>query len=417
MNKILTVILREFLVVVRKKTFIVATILTPLLLGGIMGLQAWLASREERHTFAVVDRSGLNIPLELSLKRNNPLNIIKGDKPWIFKRVEDDPKKIEEILEQVKEKEKKADLTALIIIDKDVALNGKVEYHARSITDGQTQGWLREHLNQILVQKRLQAHNLSRRDISRVTSTVDMELIDVTGKREGAVQRTIIGFASFFLLYMMITIYGSMIMNGFIEDKSSRVMEVLLSSISARQILLGKVIGIGLTCLTQVAIWVLLLVVAARFKPAWFFILTTAPKSAFVFTIVYFLLGYAVYSLVLSAVGAMCTSTRDAQQLSLPVFMPILLSMAMMPAVMREPDGMISLVLSMIPFTSPIVMPAMMGLAKLPDWQVAASISVLVISIPIIYIGASKLFRLSILNQGRTPNFSQILKMLRSTES
>jgi ABC-2 type transport system permease protein len=416
MNKILTVILREFLVVVRKKTFIVATILTPLLLGGIMGLQAWLASREERQTFAVVDRSGLNIPLELSLKRNNLLNIIKGDKPWIFNRVEDEPKEIEKILEQVKEKEKKADLTALIIIDKDVALNGKVEYHARSITDGQTQGWLRENLNQILVQKRLQAHDLSRRDISRVTASVDLELIDVTGKREGAVQRTIIGFASFFLLYMMITLYGSMIMNGFIEDKSSRVMEVLLSSISARQILLGKVIGIGLTCLTQIGIWVLLLIAAARFKPAWFFILTTAPKSAFAFTILYFLLGYSIYSLVLSAVGAMCTSTRDAQQLSLPVFMPILLSMAMMPAVMREPDGVISLVLSLIPLTSPIVMPAMMGLAKLPTWQIAASISILILSIPIVYVGASKLFRLSILNQGRAPNFSQIFKMLRSSE-
>ncbi len=415
MNKALTVILREYLVVVRKKSFIVMTLVTPALFIGIIVLQAWLAGRDEKKTFAIVDRTGLDIPLALALKRNNPVELMKGRSPYVFQRIEDTPESIERTLGQIREK--KGDIAALIIVPKEAYQGAKVEYHAKSITDHQTQGWLTLALQEILVERRLQARRMKRAEIRQILKDVELELVDVTGKKEGELQRTIIGYGSFLMLYMMISIYGSMIMNGFIEDKGSRVMEVMLSSASPSQLLLGKVIGIGLTSLTQLAIWVALLMGAAQFKPAWFFILTTAPKSAFAFTLVYFMLGYAVYALMFAAIGAMVSNLRDAQQLSLPIFMPVLLTMAMMPAVLRNPDGGIALALSLIPLTSPIAMPAAMGLASLPPWQVAASIGVLVVTIPIVYLGAAKLFRLSILNQGKAPTARQIWELLRSKEA
>lgn len=415
MNKAITVILREYLVVVKKKSFIVMTLLTPALFIGIIVLQAWLAGRDEKKTFAIVDRTGLDIPLALAIKRNNPIELVKGRSPYIFQRIDDTPESIEKTLAQIRDK--KGDLAALIIVPKDAYTGAKVEYHAKTITDHQTQGWLTLALQEILIERRLQARKMKRPEIRTILRDVELDLIDVTGKKEGELQRTIIGYGSFLMLYMMISIYGSMIMNGFIEDKSSRVMEVMLSSTSARQLLLGKVIGIGLTSLTQLAIWVALLIGAAQFKPAWFFIITTAPKSAFAFTLVYFMLGYAVYALMFAAIGAMVTNLRDAQQLSLPIFMPVLLTMAMMPAVLRDPDGGIALALSLIPLTSPISMPATMGLATLPPWQIALSIGILLLSIPVIYLGAVKLFRISILNQGKAPTARQVWEMLRSREA
>ncbi|MDX2175897.1 MAG: ABC transporter permease [Candidatus Sumerlaeia bacterium] len=412
MNKSLVIILREYLVMVRKKSFLISTFLVPLGMFLMLFGQIYLSQREKAQDFGIIDRSGLGVALRLTWARSNPLEVLKGTKQYIFKYVEDTPEAVEAAEKAIKE----GTYSALIIVPEDVLETQTVQFKAKNITDHQVQRWLEDELTKIVRERKLRDRGIPRADVSAILATVDLDLEDITGKEQSAGQRLLIGFGSMFALYMMIAIYSGMIMNGFIEDKASRVMELLLSASSPRQILLGKVVGIGMVAITQVAIWVAVVFIVREVRPGMLTILLAAPASMYLFTAVYFVLGYFLYALLLSAVGAMCNSLQDAQQYSLPVFLPIITAMVCLSLVMREPDGPVSLALSLIPLTSPITMPALMGLTTVPPWQTAASLAILAATLPLIYMGASKLFRVALLMQGKTPPLKDIGKLLMAPE-
>jgi ABC-2 type transport system permease protein len=414
MRLTLILILREYLSYVRRKSFLLMTALVPLLSIGMMAVQIYMARRETAKVFAIADHSGMNIPMRLWLDRNlQPEVLFGGRARYEFDNVGRSEDAAAKAIEQVKS----GGFDAFIRIPKDIAEGGKVEYHSRRITDFTTQEWLEARITDIVIRSRLTSRGIARGDLEKVLANVRLDLKDVTGREQGARQRTLIGFASFFMLYMMIAIYGSMIMNGFVEDKMSKVMEVMLSIAKPRDILLGKVLGVLLTSLTQVALWVLIIYGAAHFRPEMMILLKGAPKAMLAWALLYFLLGYLVYALMMAAAGSLCQTLQDAQQAVLPIMLPILGTMTMMPAVLREPDGTIALVLSLVPLTSPVAMPAMLGMADIPAWQIAASLASLGVFLAFLSWGSSKIFRLSILSSGGKPSIRTIMALLRTREA
>lgn len=414
MRLTLILILREYLSYVRRKSFLVMTALVPLLSIGMMAAQIYMARRETAKVFAIADHSGLGIPMRLFIERNlQPEVLFAGRARYDFKNVGRDEKAAEEAIG----KAKSGEYDAFIRIPKDIAKGGRVEYHSKRITDFTTQEWIESRITDIVIRGRMTEKGIARGDLEQVLSSVRLDLKDVTGREQGAKQRTLIGFVSFFMLYMMIAIYGGMIMNGFVEDKMSKVMEVMLSIAKPRDILLGKVLGVLLTSLTQVALWALIIWGAAHFRPEMMLLLKGAPKAMLAWALLYFLFGYLVYALMMAAAGSLCQTLQDAQQAVIPIMLPIIGTMTMMPAVMREPDGTIALVLSLVPLTSPVAMPAMLGMSDIPAWQIAASLASLTAFLAFLSWGSAKIFRLSILSSGGKPSLKAIMALLKSREA
>lgn len=415
-HKTWTVILREYLAVVKRKSFLIMTILGPLGMAGIMALQIWLSQKDSKQDFDVVDRARINMHLQLQREAQVPSleKVITGQvRPYTFHDLPDTEEAFKEAIARVN----KGERDAVIIIPADMATGGVVEYHAKRITDFQVQSFIRDALTQIATSDRLKAAGLSGSQIAEASKRVPLKPIDVSGRKDSAAGRSAFGFITIFALYMMIAIYGGMIMNGFIEDKSSKVMEVMLSCVSARQILLGKVLGVALTSLTQLGVWALAVLVAIKIKPDLMPAGFTVTPFLLLMTVVFFLLGYLGYALMMAAAGAMCTTLQDAQQYMLPIYLPIIIAMTMMPAVIRAPDGGIALALSLCPLTAPIIMPAMLGMSSVPLWQLLTSIGLLLLWAYLVLRGASKLFRMMILNQGKAPTLKQGLMLLKVNDN
>lgn len=411
-SKTLTLILREYLVIVKKPSFILMTMLIPIGYAALLAWQVYVGRKETKQTFEVIDRSGSHVAVMLSWERNK-LALLGLQEPYEIKRIADTEEAKKSALDRVKA----GKLDALLIIPENVLADGKVEFHAKRVTDFRLHDWLRNTLSKIAMDQRLKDRGLSSKDIDKVTARVGLNIVDVSGRKDSVVQRTIIGFVSMFVLYMMIAIYGGIIMSGFVEDKNSRVLEVLLSVVRPRQILFGKVVGVGLTSLTQVVIWGIALVAALKVKPDLIPVPLSAPWQMVGFTLVFFLLGYFAYALILGSLGALCETLQDAQQFSFAIYLPLIIALVSMTGIVRQPDGGLALVLSLFPLTSPVVMPGLMGVADVASWQVWTSLALLVAYLYAAFRFSGKMFRIALLTQGKTPGWKQIWKLLTAKEA
>jgi ABC-2 type transport system permease protein len=222
------------------------------------------------------------------------------------------------------------------------------------------------------------------------------------------------------ILYITILIYGVTVMRGVIEEKQSRIVEVLLSSVKPFQLMLGKLVGIGLVGLTQYFTWAAFMIgistVAAL--PAFAmgaFKLPNIPPSLMVYFVVYFVLGYFLYATLYAAVGALVSSEEDAQQVQLPVTMFLIIPMIFSSAILRNPNSTFSIVLSLIPFFAPVLMFMRICLSQPPLWQIGLSMVLMIVTILGAVWLAAKIYRVGILMYGKRPNLPEIMKWMKYT--
>jgi ABC-2 type transport system permease protein len=236
-------------------------------------------------------------------------------------------------------------------------------------------------------------------------------------EEDGGEGTFIVAFIMLFFIYMSVLFYGLFVMRGVIEEKQSRIVEVVISSVKPTQMMLGKLIGIGLVGLTQVGMWALSAALLSVFGASMFssrgVSLPKIPPILFVYFVAFFVLGYFLYATLYAMVGAMVSSEEDAQQAQMPVTLVIVVPMMLFGMVMANPNSATSIALSLVPFFAPTLMMMRIAVINPPVWQILLSMSIMVVTILACTWLAARIYRVGILMYGKRPSLAELGRWLR----
>jgi ABC-2 type transport system permease protein len=439
MSKISLIIKREYTTRVMKKSFIILTFLTPILFAGMIMVPLWLSSIKDsaKKNIVVIDHT------------NKYREVLKNSEDYTFDFVD---KPAEEIR---KNNAKSEGFAALLVITDDLAKDPKaVSLYSDEQVNMELKNYVAKLLNNYVEQEKLAAYQIpnlkemvekSRADINITTIKWGENGQEKVGSAELAL---VIGMISAFMIYMFIVIYGAQVMSGVVQEKTSRIVEVIISSVKPFELMMGKIIGIAMVGLTQFFLWMVFTVIISTVVGS--FIGGSVDVNALqqansmgmgagavsstdtqnivrevygllsgfdfaqivVLFVIYFLGGYLLYASLFAAVGSAVDSETDTQQFSLPLTLPIIFAIYAAIYSAQNPDGPLAFWCSMIPFTSPIVMMVRLPFG-VPAWQIILSLSILILS----FIGstwmAGKIYRTGILMYGKKVTWKEMWKWLR----
>uniref|UniRef100_UPI0040475A8F ABC transporter permease n=1 Tax=Algoriphagus sp. TaxID=1872435 RepID=UPI0040475A8F len=434
MHKVLLVIQREYLARVKKKSFLIATVLTPLIFPAILAVFVWIAVEEKENqslrVIEVVDETGLFF--------------MESSEQYAFSS---SSKTLEEAKALVLEGERYG---ALYLPKMELSSPQGIQFYGIENPSTALIGYLEAALKRKVEDLRLYAKGIDPAVLKEIRTQVKIQSLTLGEAGEEVITDATVnyalGFLAGILIYLFIFIYGNQIMQGVIEEKSTRIVEILVSSLRPFQLMMGKIVGIGAVGLTQFLIWVFLvgtlstivvgvlgmqmpqqqaiemanpeLMAATSGAGDLGGILHVIESIDFVRLIVafifYFLGGYLLYGALFAAVGAAVDAPSDAQQFMFPITIPLLVGyMSLFVFVLQDPYSSVSFWLSIVPLTSPI---AMMGRISygVPFWELALSMGLLVLG----FLGttwmASKVYRIGILMHGTKPTYRTLLKWIRT---
>jgi ABC-2 type transport system permease protein len=427
MDKIILIIKREYLTRVRKRSFIIMSLIGPLLMASMFVVPIWLATRQsEKKVVKVIDESGYFTD---QLKNNSTIE-------FIFIR--------EDIVSAKKNLKSEEAYGVLYIpkisLEKPEGISFFCDKNPSLDVIGSIEGTLRSRVEDI----KLQQSEISKELLESLKSNLTINSINVSESGEKASSAgiaTAVGYISSLLIYFFILFYGIQVMRGVIEEKTSRIVEIIISSVKPFQLMAGKIIGIGAVGLTQFVIWIVLGMgittgIGSFFGPQNLAAVQTGPGQAaqaagnpdfinelfssigainmpliIVAFLFYFIAAYILYGALFAAVGSAVDSDSDAQQFQLPITIPLIISIIVLAAVLKEPDGSLAFWMSIIPLFSPIVM--MMRLPfGVPWWELGLSVGLLIAGFLFTIWIAGRIYRVGILTFGSKVSYRILLKWL-----
>lgn len=433
LSNVWLVIKREYLERVRQRSFIVLTVLLPAIVGGAFFIPAKLSSMKSSKTqHLVVVTSDLKFG---EIVRQQLLPSAKADDEKASadkddKDVDDDDKSSNNYTIDVDSTPSEAERMALqnrvssgdidgyLWLSDDAVTARKVVYEGRESSGFLEKSWLSGQLDRAILLRELAQRGVSGDQADVLLKPVKLEMVRLKGGHETRANDKGMFFAILImvmLLYMAVIFYGVSVMRAVLEEKNSRVMEVLLSSATSTELMAGKLVGVGAVGLTQIGIWITMAAVyalPALAASASAGEIHIAPLTLVAFAL-FFLLGYLLYSSVYAAVGAVITSEQEGQQLQFIILLPLILAVFMMGPVMRAPDSPVAMWTSMVPFFSPILMYLRIAIQPPPAWQIALSLLLLVATIAGILVLCARIYRIGILMYGKRPTLPEIMKWLK----
>jgi ABC-2 type transport system permease protein len=439
LSNIWLIIKREYLERVRQRSFIVLTVLLPAIVGGAFFIPAKLSSMKSSKTqHLVVVTSDLKFG---EIVRQQLLSSAKTDDEKAGadkskkedsgdKDSDDDNKSSNNYTIDVdstpSEGERAAlqnrvssgDIDGYLWLSDDAVAARKVTYEGQASSGFMEKSWLSGQLDRAILLRELAQRGVSGDQADVLLKPVKLEVVRLKGGHETKANDKGMFFAILImvmLLYMAVIFYGVSVMRAVLEEKNSRVMEVLLSSATSTELMAGKLIGVGAVGLTQIGIWITMASVyalPALAASASAGEIHIAPLTLVAFAL-FFLLGYLLYSSVYAAVGAVITSEQEGQQLQFIILLPLILAVFMMGPVMRAPDSPVAMWTSMVPFFSPILMYVRIAIQPPPAWQIALSLLLLVATIAGILVLCARIYRIGILMYGKRPTLPEIMKWLK----
>jgi ABC-2 type transport system permease protein len=414
--KLWAIVRREYLERVRTKAFVIGTILGPLIMAGLMiGPLFAMRAGSKPLRVAVLDGSGtLGPAVEDALRNARGFN----DKPrFDVQRAAEEPPAVREAA--LKKAVLEARLDGYLELPADAVAKGTASYFGRNVSNRMDLQTMERAVNDVLVGDRLSAAGLDPAKVKNLTKEMDLKTIRLSeaGEREDR------GMVAFFfstimmmILYVSILMWGQMVMTSVIEEKTSRVIEVMASGVPATTLLTGKLVGVGGAGLTQFLVWSLSLFavsLAAAGPLAGAFPMPEITPLMLVSFVLFFLLGFFFYAALYAAIGAAVNTVQEAQNLMWPVMMPIIMGMVAFPAAIEAPDGPLSVTMSMIPGISPLIMFLRIVVLTPPLWQITLSIGLLALGIVGVLWVAARVYRVGILMYGKKPTFPEIVKWVR----
>lgn len=441
MSQLGIIIGREFNDRVRKKSFILTTVLVPLLLVALMAVPTLLMLYTSSHTkhISVIDESGIILP---SLKSNEEILFAPTDL-------------------SLEEARRQTDIFGVLWIGDDILTNvNNVKLYTNSSSSMMLEESIESQMSKVIEQEKLKSYNIENLDqiMREVKTSVILQTFrnDLESSEEGVGEvRSQSAGASFaisyilaFVLYMFLLIYGQMVMQAVIEEKNTRVLDVLVTSARPFQLMLGKILGVASVAVVQVVIWAVMVFGVgslcmsallpevmdgeqmeqlAQMQQGTLDVATVDADALetmqlfatftdmgylmmiFAYLLLFLVGGYLLYSAMFAAVGASVDNVMDAGQLTTPITLPIILALMIMFVVMKDPNSSLAFWCSIIPFTSPIVMMARIP-AGIPTWEPILSLVVLYATIVLMVWVASKIYRIGILMHGKKPTFKELMK-------
>ncbi len=418
MKKLWILIKREYIESVFKKSFIFITLLTPLImiaLGVIPSLLIGLES-EEPVVLNVTDKTGfvydrLNAALSDTLSN--------GSKKF-FLNLKSDDSNPEFSIANEKTLVETGVIDGFLFIPEDIAETSELSFYSKNVANFDLNRRIENTVTEIVVNKRLVASQLDPQLINTLTKRINLKTFKITKGGEeserGFGEEYFSTFIFILILYATLILYGTAIMRSIVQEKSSRIIEVLLSSASPFQMMAGKILGQGSVGLTQYLIWALfgigMVLFGGRVIPISSDYFNFSPML-FVYFVLFYILGYFVFSTLYAAVGAITNTDQEAQQLSFPIVFMLIIPMMLLGFLVKNPDSNISVILSLIPFFSPIIMFARINISAPSFVEIGGSIVILIITIIFLIWLVSKIYRVGILMYGKRPTLPEIIKWLR----
>lgn len=437
MDKILLILKREYISRVKKKSFLLATFLMPLLIGGLYALSIYLSVKDsdEQFQIKVVDESGY-LKNNLEDKGVAQFEIIEGIKDSIKSDVE------------------KGDGFALLYIPKLDLYNPEgIELYTMQTPGIELEDDVDDAVEYALEAAKMDNLGLKQHTLDSIRTRVSIKSKSLSGEASTAgssVVAVAIGTISGLLIYMFIMIYGTQVMRAVMQEKTSKIVEILVSSVKPYQLMMGKILGVALVGLTQFALWMILTSAILSLGPI---LLDVDPQvaanaangmsvtgsaggnaqameaigklndvleevnlplilGAFLF---FFLTGYLFNAALFAMVGSAVDSEADTQQFMLPIMLPVIVSMMMLGPVIKDPGGDLAFWLSMIPFSAPIIMMVRIPF-DVPTWQLILSMVIMILGFMGTTWMAGRVYRIGILMHGSKVNYKVIFKWLMSKD-
>jgi len=409
------IIRREYLERVRRKSFIITTILMPILMLGLMAAPAlaMILAGTESKSIAVVDYTEAITPM---LQNNDELTFRSVDKAIA--------------IDSLKNSE---NYDAVIVIGKDAVDNpANIQMYTHSAPSMMTESYITDQMRNAIREIRIKRYDIENlgQILSEIEPNVSMTTYRLDTEKEEETSSTvsyILGLVMMMTLYMFILIYGQMVMTSIIEEKNNRVLEVVVSSVKPRTLMLGKIVGIGLVAVTQIVIWGMLISAASFWGMPVLASSVGAEGDAdlmamiaqfgdtgrvlayFGYILLFMIGGYMLYSSVYAAIGSAVDNVQDASQLSSIATVPIILGIVFSMVVVQDPTSNLAFWLGIIPLTSPMVMMARLPYG-IPGWEIWLSIALLFVAFTFMVWLSAKIYRVGIFMYGKKPSLKDLVR-------
>ena len=439
MRNIGLIIMREFKERVYKKSFIITTLLMPLLLAlvSVAPTLIMLFAKGDTKQISVIDNSGI---VASRLESNEEVNFVileNGD--------------LQQELKSSLEKEE----FGVLYIGQDIVENpNNIQLYTNASSSMLLEDNIADQVEQIIKNERLKQYNFE--NLQQILDKVEVDITlstfrngeDEQSSASSSFASSMMGFVLGFVLYFFLVIYGSIVMQSIIEEKNSRILEVLVSTVRPFDMMMGKILGVAAVAATQIVVWgVLIIAMSAFLIPAvipddimssveamqsgadvtamaasgidtgMVTAMASMMDTGYIAQIVGLLLlfmvgGFLLYAAMYAAVGASVDEVQDAQQLTTPIMLPIILAFLILTMVMNDPNSPLVVWCSMIPFTSPIVMMGRIP-SGIPTWEIILSLVLLYSTFVVMVWVAGKIYRVGIFMHGKKPSFKDLYRWLK----
>jgi len=417
-NRTLAVIKRELRERLFSKTFIYMTILLPVFMFGIIGIQALLFTYEGDEALNLVlvtESENLTNKFENVFSESD--RVKEGKYKIKYETV--DTQAFNSFLETKRDDLTKEKLTGIIYVPASALKDKSVKYYSKTPQNQMLIENLSGTINRVLIDYYFSEKNLSTEDLNFARTRVDFTAFKVSlGEEEISEQgygNLILSYLFTFLLYISLLMMGQMVLQSVIEEKANRIVEIILSSVSPGELLSGKIIGSAVTGALQMTIW--LIPVMLVISTTWFVL---PPEITFSITLGHvfymllnFFVGLITFLGLFAMVGSIFDNPQDAQSGLWPVMMLIIIPFFIAFSLIQNPNSPIGSIAAFVPFSSIMVMPAKMTISEVPVWQLGLSLLINIITIILIFPLAGKIYRVGILTTGKKPKWSEVIKWLK----
>ena len=443
MRKFFAVVKREYVQRVRSKFFVVATILGPILMVGFTIVPALMfgiksggptrlaivdqtgkmyerMARELQSDRGSRDRAPAEKPEEPPGLNNDPRerakqnrNMIQGS--FAVEEIKLDGRSVEEVRHELDARVSRKEIEGYILLPPNLLQNEQPEFSARNTADLFTQSKVENSINRALRSQRMVESGIDEKRIEKMSEPVSLKTTGAGGKESKGESSFYLVFGLGLLIYMSVLLYGQFVLGAVIEEKETRIAEILFSSMRSFPLMMGKLIGVSLVALTQLSIWGIAFTSLSAWVAGSSFTLPRIPPMVFVYFVLFFLMGYFIYATVYAVVGSMVTTTQEGGQLALPIVLLLVMGFYLSFNIIRSPNSSLAFWASMFPFFAPITMLVRIVTETPPLWQILLSFGIGVVTVVGLMWLAARIYRVGMLMYGKKASIPEVLKWIRQS--
>jgi len=424
MRKLWLIVKCEYVTRVRTKGFVIGTVALPLLSIALFVFSILIALHHVDHTLklAIVDNHG---ELAAAIERGLDRKLSNGQPAFRVVKSLDRPESVETARGRFGSEVRSGLLDGYLVVPQDVATGKPVEFHTKNAANFAVTEDLGRVVSNAVIGLRLNARGARVDKVADMVRAVDLKLLRITkrGETEEKGQTFIVAVSMTMILYTTLLMYGVITMRSILEEKTTRTMEVLIAAAKPLHLMAGKILGVGAVGFTQYLVWALSAALITSYSAAMAAVPRSGanasmpqiyiPPSLLIYFVIYFLLGYFLYAAFFASVGAAASNEHDAQQMQWPATLPLIFSFVMFNFILRDPSSTTAVVLSLVPFFTPILMLLRISAEPPPFWQIGLSILLTLVTIlGVVYLSA-RIYRVGVLMYGKRPSVVELFRWMR----